>query len=646
MDLDFKIYEKMSNTIRFLAADMIQKASSGHPGMPMGLADVFSVFSNFYNHNPKNPHLLNRDRLVFSGGHGSAGIYALLHLWGYDVSLEDLKNFRQLNSKTPGHPERGETPGIEITTGPLGQGVANAVGFAMANQYAKHFIGHFLLHKVYCFCGDGDLEEGISYEACSLAGHLKLSNLVLIYDCNKITIDGKTDITFTENIEQRFKAQDWTVTTIDGHDFHQIDKAFRVSLDAKKPMLIIAKTTIGKGSVSLAGSPKVHGAPLGAEELRKSKEAAGWSLEEFHIPADCLARFRTALKKGEDLEKEFRDGLRSLLPEKRELLEALQNPDFSKIKMPEFKEILATRDSNSKILQAIAAQLPGFFGGSADLAASNKTLIEDGGEFPRGKNIRFGIREHSMAAITNAIAAYGLFTPFNSTFFVFSDYQKPAVRTAAMMKLKNFFIWTHDSIGVGEDGKTHQPIEQLSGFRALPDFYLFRPADANENAKAWQVALALKKTCGFVLTRQKTCLIDFAPAFGDVTHGGYLLKQSAKPKITLIASGSEVALILEASADLESRGIGTNVVSVPCFDLFCEQERSYIESVVKPGVKVLAVEAASGKEWYVFADSVLGMQSFGASAPQAELFKKFGFTKENVVAKALELIGSVKNDKI
>ncbi len=630
---------RMSNTLRFLAVDMVQRANSGHPGAAMGLADIATVLSFHLRHNPKNPKWLNRDRLVFSGGHVSAMIYALLHLWGYDISLEDLKNFRQFGSKTPGHPEYPEVPGVEVTTGPLGQGVANAVGFAMASKYAQKLLNSettpIIDHKVYCFCGDGDLEEGISYEACSLAGHHNLDNLVLIYDSNEITIEGDTEIALSENIKQRFEAQGWKVFRIDGHDFDEIDLVLKeIKEEQTKPCLIIAKTIIAKGAATMEGDAHTHGAPLGEEEVKKSKEKAGFDPNEhFFIPEDVLLRFRCAVEQGELLEREWKKLLlEAPLVEQNAALEALQNPDFSKIVWPEFEEgaMVATRDSNHKILNAIAKAIPGFVGGSADLAPSNKTYLENMGDFPNGKNFHFGIREHSMGAICNAISLYGLFIPFSATFFVFSDYLKPAVRLAALMKLKHYFVWTHDSIGVGEDGPTHQPIEHLSQFRAMPNLYVFRPADASENVACWQAALALEGPSAFVLSRQKLKTLKKGADFGTPKQGGYIIKRRENATVTLVASGSEVMLALQAGCHLEAKGIMANIVSVPCFELFNEQESEYRHEVIDPNTKVLAIEAASGQEWYRYADAVLGMNTFGASGDAAQLFKHFGFTIENI----------------
>jgi transketolase len=635
---------KMSNTIRFLAADMVQRANSGHPGMPMGLADIMTVFSEYYRHNPKNSKWLNRDRVVFSGGHGSALIYSMLHLWGYDLSIDDLKNFRQLDSKTPGHPESTHTDGIEVTTGPLGQGVANAVGFSMASQHASHLLNSdeakFIDHKVYCFCGDGDLEEGISYEACSMAGHNNCDNLVLIYDSNNITIEGDTDISISENIELRFTSQGWDVITIDGHNFNEITNAFESAQKQTKPLLIIAKTKIGRGAATMEGSHHTHGAPLGEEELKASKEKAGCSIDSFVVPEDVKVRFSSILEKGDLLEREWNKRVISApLKEQNTMLERLQNPNINSIDYPTFSvgESFATRDTNHKILNAIAKALPNFIGGSADLAPSNKTNLDAFGDFPKGKNIHFGIREHSMAAITTAMAQYGLFMPFCATFFIFSDYLKPSARVAALMKAQLFYVFTHDSIGVGEDGGTHQPIEQLGTFRAIPDSYTFRPADGVENIEAWINALTLQAPSAFVLSRQKLPILNRDNMIGDMAKGAYLISPSENPTITLIATGSEVELALNTKALLEADGISTNVVSAPCYELLCEQENSYVNEIIDPDTKVIAIEAATALEWYKFADEIIAMNDFGASAPAGQLFQKYGFSAENIASKIKSL---------
>lgn len=631
---------KISNTIKFLSADMVQKANSGHPGAPMGLSDIMSVLMKFIKHNPKNPKWLNRDRLVFSGGHASALVYSYLYLSGYDLSLDDLKNFRQLHSRTPGHPEI-TTNGVEIATGPLGQGIANAVGFALASKYAANLLNDektkVIDHKVYCFCGDGDLEEGISYEACALAGFHKLDNLVIIYDSNSITIEGSTNLAWSEDVKARFEAQGFEVARIDGHDFTQIEFALSEAKNKTKPYLIIANTKIAKGALELENTSKSHGAPLGEELIQRAKVEAGFDPDKhFFVSEDVLFQTRAAVEKGDLEEALWKKSLESLTSEKKELLNSLLNPDFSKVEYPDFSgQKLATRDSNGKIINAISKAVPSFLGGSADLAPSNKTTLNDAGTFPDGKNIHFGIREHAMAAINNAIARYGLFVPFSATFFIFSDYLKNSARMAALMKLKHFFIFTHDSIGVGEDGPTHQPIEQLSTFRAMPGFYTFRPADGNENVKCWQIALSLDAPSAFVLSRQGLEPLP-KPVFGEPKNGGYLIKESSDAKITLIASGSEVELCLKAANLLESKDIKTNVVSVPCFEILCKQEKSYLDRILRG--KVLAVEAASGLEWYKFADEVLGMQTFGESGKAGDLFKHFGFSDTNIAKIAESLL--------
>ena len=632
--------KKMADTIRFLCADMVQQANSGHPGAPMGLADVMVVLAKFLNHNPKNPNWLNRDRLVFSGGHASSLVYSFLHLSGYDLSLDDLKNFRQLGSKTPGHPEI-HTKGVEVATGPLGQGVANAVGFAMAAKYAANLLNEpenaVIDHKIYCLCGDGDLQEGISYEACAVAGNLHLDNLVLIYDSNNITIEGDTSIAWSEDVKARFEAQGWDVARIDGHDYDQIEFALEQAAEKERPYLIIANTRIAKGAGELEGSHHSHGAPLGEEIIKAAKIAAGFDPErKFAIGEDVLIRFRAALEKGDLAEAQWNKKVENLSSESKNMLNALLNPDFSKIDFPDFTgKKLATRDSNGVIMNEIARSLPGFIGGSADLAPSNKTELKGMGDFPNGRNIHYGIREHAMAAINNAVARYGLFLPFSATFFIFSDYLKPSARIASLMSIRHFFIFTHDSIGVGEDGPTHQPIEQLSTLRAMPNFYTFRPADGNENALCWKAALNLRAPSAFVLSRQGLAPLEKGE-LGGVENGAYLLKRAQNAKITLIASGSEVELCVKAAEILAARGIGANVVSAPCFDLLCEQPREYVEQIIDPTTKVIAAEAASALEWYKFADEIYSMKSFGESGKAGALFEYFGFTPEKIAEFAQE----------
>ena len=631
--------QKMADSIRFLAADMVQAANSGHPGAPMGLADIATVLSEHLNHNPKNPDWLNRDRLVFSGGHATGLIYSLYYLWGYGLEIDDLKNFRQLDSLTPGHPEYGHTAGIEITTGPLGQGIANAVGFSMASKYVGAQVNsdtaELIDHNVYCLCGDGDLEEGISYEACSIAGHNKLDNLVVIYDSNRITIEGSTDLSISENIRMRFESQGWDVLEIDGHNFDEIDAALTTAKANTKPTIIIANTIIAKGAGELEGSHHSHGAPLGDTIIAEAKKAAGFDPEKsFHVDEDVMARFRCAIEKGDLLEREWIHSQKTMpLMEQNEALEALQNPDFSRINYPTFEKAEATRGTNGKIMNAIARGLPSFLGGSADLSPSNKTNLNDMGVFPKGRNIYFGIREHAMASIVNAMALYGPLMPFSATFFVFSDYLKPAARIAALTGIQNFYIWTHDSIGVGEDGPTHQPIEHLSQFRALPNFYVWRPADGAENVEAWKTALKMDKSpSAFVCSRQNLSVLPSAVK-GEASRGGYLVAESDNAVMTIMASGSEVELALKVRDSLGEISVPVNVVSVPCYDLFIEQDADYLASIIKEGTKTVAIEAARGLEWYRLADTVVSMDTFGASAPASQLFEKFGFSVESIMEK-------------
>ncbi|GAA7595766.1 transketolase [Helicobacter pylori] len=633
---DLERLKSMANTLRFLCADMIDRANSGHPGVCLGLADVMVVLSLHLNLNPTNPKWLNRDRLVFSGGHASALAYSLLHLWGFDLSLEDLKRFRQLHSKTPGHPELHHTEGIEITTGPLGQGFANAVGFSMASQYAQNLLDkEAISHKVYCLCGDGDLQEGISYESASLAGHLNLNNLIVIYDSNQISIEGAINISFSEQVKMRFLAQNWEVLECDGHDYQAIHNALEEAKKSTKPTLLIAHTIIGKGAIGLEGSEKTHGSPLNKEVLKQSKENAQINPDEsFIISPKNKMHFEEVKVRGVSLEALWE---KSLSPKAKEKIHALKDFDFSAINYPIFKkgESLATRVSNGMILNAIAKECEGFLGGSADLAPSNNTQLKHSGDFPLGQNLHFGIREHAMGAITNALAAYGLFVPFCATFFVFSDYLMPSIRLSALMKLKALFIFTHDSIGVGEDGATHQPIEQLSHLRTLPNFYAFRPSDAFENTACMQVALSLSAPSGLILSRQNLPVLDEVSK-EQVLKGAYVKYDAKNPVITLVASGSEVSLALEGAKMLERENIPTQVVSVPCFDLLVEQDESYLKELFKG--KVLVIEASRAIEWYRFADKIIGMDSFGSSAKGDKLFEKFGFSVENITAQAKRLL--------
>lgn len=661
-------HEQIANELRMLCADMVQEANSGHPGAPMGLADIAVVLANHINIYPREANWINRDRLVFSGGHASALLYALLHLWGYDIDMQDLRNFRKLHSKTPGHPEYKHTHGVEITTGPLGQGVANAVGFAMAAKRAKAMLGNDVInHKVYCFCGDGDLEEGISYEACSLAGHHGLDNLILIYDSNNISIEGDISIAFSEDIGARFRAQGFFVIEICGHDYAQVNNAFLEAKQSCKPTLIIAKTKIAKNAIGLEGSHHAHGAPLGHEVILESKKQMGFGSETFRISEESRTHFKETAIRGEKAYQAWLTTLQKSGQEKN--LEMLLKKDFSNVSFPAFstdsnhasdlqkqegraglayQNAIATRASNGKILNAIAQANMGFIGGSADLAPSNNTTLKDSKDFPHGNNMHFGVREHAMGAISNAFANYGIFTPFCATFFVFSDYLSPSIRVASLMKAQVFYIFTHDSIGVGEDGATHQPIEQLSHLRAMPNLLNWRVADANENALAWQVALTLQTPQSFILTRQNLPLIQSdSMNLENVAKGAYIIShsllltdftqsQSNTHKITLLASGSEVHLAIKAQEKLESEGVATQVVSMPCFELFLQQGRAYSLSLFGDS-KVFAIEAQRGLELYRFADSVLSMESFGASGKGDLLFEHFGFSVENICKSVKDL---------
>jgi transketolase len=636
-----KLQEDMSNTLRFLCADMVQEANSGHPGAAMSLSDIAVILNKYLIHNPKNRDWLNRDRLVFSGGHVSSLLYSLLYLWGYDVTLDDLKNFRQLGSKTAGHPEFGNIDGIEITTGPLGQGIANSVGFCVGSKYLGGILNDdkniAINHKVYCFCGDGDLQEGISYEALSFAGHNNLDNLVLIYDSNSITIEGNTNLSWSEDIRKRFEAINFDVIEIDGHDFKEIEGAFTKLNNQSKPTVIVANTIIAKGSNSLEGEASTHGSPLGTDEIILSKQKANIdSKKRFYVSNEIKDCFNS-VQLGELEESNWN---KKLTKNQKNKIKKLSNIDLSSIVYPTFceKQSVATRDSNGEILNAIAKQLEGFIGGSADLAPSNKTYLKDRGDFPNGQNIRFGIREHSMAAICNGISNYGLLIPFSATFFVFSDYLKPSARIAALMKTKHYFIWTHDSIGVGEDGPTHQPIEQLTQFRALPNFYVFRPADAIENILCWQTALTLEAPCAFVLSRQKLKIFLKENQKPDISKGAYFVQKQQNSILTILASGSEVSLAIKASLALAEKGIISNVVSVPCFDLFQEQSQKYIDSIIGVNLKVVAIEAARGLEWYRFCDDVICIDSFGESGKADDLFDYFGFTVSKIVKKIKNIL--------
>jgi len=655
------------NTIRTLAMDGVQKANSGHPGAPMGMAPMaYTIWTRFLKHNPKNPRWANRDRFVLSGGHASMLIYSLLHLTGYDLPLEELQQFRQWGSKTPGHPEYGHTPGLETTTGPLGQGFAMSVGMAMAERImAEHFNRpeHDIVdHYTYVTVGDGDLMEGVAAEAASLAGHLHLGKLTCFYDDNSITIDGSTDLAFTEDVGKRFEAYGWHVRRIEhGDDPQVIASAIEAAQkETSRPSLLCIKTHIAHGSPNKQDTHGAHGAPLGEEEIKLTKQALGWpSLEPFFIPEDALAHFRKCVTQGAELEnawnekfdayakaypklaKEWEQRLSGTLPEGWE--ETL--PDFSET------TAVATRSASGEVLNAIAEAIPALIGGSADLAPSNNTYLKAFSDIQandfKGRNIRYGVREHAMGAIMNGLTLYGSFIPYGGTFLVFADYVRPAIRLVALMKQQVVYVFTHDSIGLGEDGPTHQPIEQLASLRVMPNLVVLRPADATETAAAWKVALERKDgPTALALSRQKLPTIDRsqAPSADMVAKGAYVVSEAkdGKAALILIASGSEVGLAMEAQKKLEAKGTATRVVSMPSWELFDEQPQEYKDEVLPPDVTArLSIEAGSPVGWEKYVGDkgdIVGITTFGASAPANIMFEKYGFTVSNVVKLASKLL--------
>ncbi len=667
MEVSEKLEQLIITTMRTLAIDAIQKANSGHPGAPMGLAPVaFTVYHHFVKHNPQNPQWPNRDRFVVSNGHASMLLYALLHVMGYDISLDDIKQFRQLHSKCAGHPEYGEAPGVEVTTGPLGQGVATSVGMAIAQKWlaARFNKNDFNLidYRIFALCGDGDLMEGISSEAASLAGHLKLDNLVWIYDNNQITIEGKTSLTFSEDVKKRFEALDWEVLQVaDANDTQSLRAQLNVAQQAQKPVLLIVNSHIGFGSPHKQDTAEVHGSPLGEEEVRLTKENYGWNPDwHFHVPEEVQNFQKENKLRGQKLEEQWNalfEKYKTAYPELAKEFLMIQNeqlPENWQLKLPEFEadeKGLATRASGGKVLNAIAPAIPWLIGGSADLAPSTKTYINTSDSFSAqnrtGRNLHFGIREHAMAAIVNGLVLSKL-KAFGSTFFVFSDYMKPALRLAALMRLPAIFVFTHDSIGVGEDGPTHQPIEQLAALRATPNLDVFRPADANEVVWGWYLALTQKdRPTALVLTRQNVPTLDrseLAPA-REALKGGYILADSEnEPQVILIASGSEVALCVKAYQQLTSEGIAVRVVSMPSTSLFERQSQEYKEKVLPSVItKRIVVEAASSWGWERYAGlqgRIIAMEAFGKSAPQNKLMEYFGFTVNNIVQNVRDLLNS------
>jgi transketolase len=649
------------NTIRTLSIDAIQKANSGHPGLPMGAAPfAYVLFQKHLKFNPKNPDFFDRDRFVLSAGHGSMLLYSLLHLYGFPLTLEEIKNFRQLGSKTPGHPEYGHTPGVEATTGPLGQGSANAVGMAIAERKLANLLNTsdatIIDHFTYCLVGDGDLMEGISTEACSLAGHLKLGKLIYLYDSNDISLDGPTSLTFTENVAKRYESYGWQVITVQDadHDLMAIDAAITASKkNLEQPSLIIFKTTIGYGSPNKQGKSAVHGSPLGPDELNLAKKTLGWNHKEtFFIPEEAKHHFSTASIKGEKTESDWNKTKQEWSknhPDQAKILKSgvdIDIPvDLDEL-LPVFKagEDFATRESSGKTLNAIASHFPHFFGGDADLSCSTNTLIKDGGSFEgingSGRNIHYGVREHAMAAIANGIAYHGGLKTFTATFFCFTDYMKPAIRLAAMNHLPVVHVLTHDSIGLGEDGPTHQPVEHLMALRGIPNLITLRPADATETKEAWAFAMKSRKSpVALVLSRQKLKTIDrnqFASEKG-LNQGGYILSDRNSFQAILVATGSEVGLALDVQSKLDEKNIPVRVVSMPSIELFLKQEPHYRESVIPSHCKkVASIEAGITLGWQSITGNQglnFGVDDFGASAPASKIYEKFGLTVASITEK-------------
>jgi len=640
----------IANTIRMLAIDGVQQANSGHPGMPLGTADLATVlWSRFLKANPANPQWPNRDRFILSAGHGSMLLYSLLHLWGYPMPLDELKRFRQWNSLTPGHPERDVHLGIETTTGPLGQGFGNAVGIALAERWLAARFNQpgfpIVDHYTYVIASDGDLEEGISHETASLAGHLGLGKLIVLYDDNHISIDGPTQLSFSENIPQRFEAYGWHTQAIDGHDMRAVDAAIRAAqAETARPSLIACRTHIGYGSPK-QDSSKAHGEPLGEDAVKATKEFFKWQLEpKFFIPDAIHTRLNQIREIGKQREAEWNAMLSQYSAQYPEL--ARQWNDYVSGNLPAGWESalptlpndkpLATRAASGAVLEAILPKIPTMLGGSADLTPSNNTRTKDAKHLTRddfsGTYIHFGVREHAMGGIMNGLALHGL-RPYGGTFLVFSDYMRPTIRLAAFMGLPVIYVFTHDSIGLGEDGPTHQPVEHITSLRAIPNLMVIRPADGNETVQAWKVALE-RKTGPTALLLSRQVIPFVTPVKNDLARGAYVLAEADQPRITLIASGAEVSVAMEARKKLAEEGIGARVVSMPCWELFDQQDQAYRNSVLLPGIPRLAIEAGVTLAWSRYVGEqgkVIGLDRFGASAPYQVLFEQFGFTADNVV---------------
>jgi transketolase len=659
-------YFRLANAIRVLSMDAVEQAKSGHPGMPMGMADVATVlFSEFMHFDPKNPEWPDRDRFILSAGHGSMLLYALLFLTGYpDMTLEELKNFRQFGAKTAGHPEFGVATGIETTTGPLGQGLANAVGMALAERQFKGRFGSGLVnHYTYCIAGDGCLMEGISHEAASLAGHHQLGKLIVLFDDNGISIDGPTDLSVSEDSIARFNAYGWHTASIDGHDPAAISQALMEAKASSKPSLIAAKTKIGYGAPNKGGTAGSHGAPLGPEEIALTRTALKWPYEPFVIPDDILGLWRKIGSKGINLRKTWTDRFQSSEVSIRNSFNAALNgtihePVFEALKIHKAKLLkdkpkVATRVASQMVLEVLTPVLPELLGGSADLTGSNNTKTQSHKVMDKknitGNYLHYGVREHAMAASMNGMALHGGVIPYGGTFLVFTDYCRPAIRLASLMGLRSIYVMTHDSIGLGEDGPTHQPVEHLASLRVIPNLNVFRPADAIETMECWQIALSTPNTPSIIaLTRQNLALIRSDESEINLSeNGGYIIKntQAEVRSLTLVATGSEVSLALEAQDALEQEGIGTTVVSMPCCEIFNGQAQSYRDAVLCPGSKLIVIEAGVRQSW----DRLLGengqfvgMNGFGASAPADKLYKHFGITTDAIVSAAKEVISGQK----
>jgi transketolase len=649
------------DTLRLLSVDAVEKAKSGHPGAPLGCAPIaYLLYHKLMKHNPRHAKWADRDRFVLSNGHASALLYSSLFLSGYNVTMDDLKSFRQWHSKTPGHPESGDTEGVEVTTGPLGQGIAMAVGMALAEKHLAAVYNRpgfeIVNHYTYSLCGDGDLMEGVSHEAASLAGTLSLGKLILLYDDNLISLDGPTELSYTEDVLKRFEAYHWQVLRVaDGNDLEAIEAAIEAAkAETAKPSLIVVRTVIGYGSPK-AGTSKVHGEALGAADTAATKKFFGFPEDQsFYVPDDALANWRKAVDRGAKLESEWKqlfEKYRAAFPDLAAEFERTQKNQRKagwEKAIPSFPagKPMATRNAGGQVMNAIAEVVPELFGGAADLTSSTRTIFKPGANFhvdPAGRNVFFGVREFGMCAAVNGMAAHAGLVPFGSTFFCFADYAKPAIRLAALMQVHSLFVFTHDSIGLGEDGPTHQPIEQLMMLRAVPGLTDFRPADANETAAAWRLALERTGPSFFALTRQDLPIID--PAAHDVLagvrKGAYVLEDAPSPKVILIGTGSEVSLCVEAAKQLAADGIAARVVSFPSWRIFEEQSAEYRASVLPAGVPKLAVEAGAPLGWWKYAGQngdVIGLERFGASAPGAKVMAELGFTAENVAARAKKLL--------